>query len=249
MYQFRFIKVFPFWMLCGIVATLSACNGDPSTPTSPTAVPLLVEMTQTPTSSSPSVSPLETPTATATPPLPAGNDEPIVEPPSTNCPEETTVFPLQAMHNFWVNTPYGKWQWEANGTLPLIVDETGNAFNQAGIFVTGSQFGNFQSGENSCSFTAPASVAVSISGVCIDGLLILDISEDWQMGTYEWQCDEDAFQFEVPPMGSATHSDLEFPLAQSGSVLVEIPFAGGEGTKSWQLAIDEIETETVPLTP
>jgi hypothetical protein len=246
MYKLTILKVFRCWLLCGIIVMLAACNGDQPTPATSTAVPPQVDSTLTPTSPASPTSLPETPTATASLPPPAADAEPTLAPPESNCPDEPTVFPLQAIHHFWVNTPYGKWQWEANGTLPLIVDETGNVSSEPGEFITGRQFGTFQSGDNSCTFTAPASVIATVSGVCIDSLVTLDITEDWQMGTYTWQCDDDAFQFTIPPMGSANHPDLEFPLEESGFV-VEIPFGGGGGTKSWQLIVDDIEL--VPLVP
>ena len=95
-------------------------------------------------------------------------------------------------------------------------------------------------------FEAPAEIILSVSGTCSDGWLTLDLWEYWDMGTYEWQCDDDGFQFCLPPPDPANHPNLKFPLTSEGSY-VEYPWLGGQGSKHWSLLVTEPEIDTVPL--
>lgn len=108
----------------------------------------------------------------------------------------------------------------------------------------GSQNGEFAAEGSACTFEAPSDIYTSVSGTCSNGVLTLEIFEDWQMGTYTWVCDEDTIQFEIPPMGSAKHSNIEFHLTESGFNETSIQWGGGSGTKSWTL-MDEMKP--VPL--
>jgi hypothetical protein len=152
------------------------------------------------------------------------------------CPTETTTFELAAGHDFWTDTGLGDWHWEAFGSIPVIVQADGTvAEGSSGIF-PGRQFGSFSSGQNSCSFEAPAEVHLSVSGACRNGVLTLEASENWQMGTYQWTCDDDSFQAQVPPLPPAVHPDLAFPLQAEGAYSVDLPWAGGNGSKTYTLS-------------
>jgi hypothetical protein len=186
-------------------------------------------------------------TKTATPtPTPAAAGAPEqTEPPETDlCPTDTTTFELAASHVFWTETGMGKWNWEAFGSIPVIVTASGAVGEGSQGIAMGQQFGTFSSGRNTCTFTAPAEVQISASGVCQDSVLTLEITENWQMGTYDWTCDDDIFQAQVPPMGAAVHPGVTFSLQDVGSYTFEIPWGGGGGTKTYTLYPN---IEPVPL--
>ena len=179
-------------------------------------------------------------TATATPTvIPQGivETEPPQPPePEGVCPDGATTYGLQANHNFWTPTGMGDWTWQASGILQLSLDDLGRVANTGAQTITGSQSGAFSSGENSCSFEAPADVIITIDGSCSDGVISLEIWEDWQMGTYQWVCDDDSFQFELPSqmMPPSIHK-VEYQLGNMDSYTFEVPFAGGSGTKTYTL--------------
>jgi hypothetical protein len=141
-----------------------------------------------------------------------------------------------AVHDFWTNTGFGEWHWEASGGVLIFVDGPDLVGDEAGSVFPGIQYGEFSSGDDHCTFEAPAEVNAAVTGSCDNGVLTLEVTEDWQMGTYVWQCDGDApVQFDLPPMGSSSHPNLKFTLIEGGSETVEIPWGGGSGTKSWTL--------------
>lgn len=186
---------------------------------------------------SPTQSPTElplVPTPTRTPG--AGGAPSLTEQPRVDaCPTETTTFELAAAHDFWTETGFGDWHWQANGSVPVIVQPDGSvASGSSGVF-PGLQFGTFSSGENACAFEAPAEVQLSLSGVCANGVLKLEASETWTMGTYDWTCDDDSFQAQVPPLPAAVHPDLNFPLQAEGAYTVDVPWLGGNGSKTYTL--------------
>ena len=189
--------------------------------------------------------PPATPTATPTP-TPAAAIEPVqTEPPTSDlCPSETTTFELVASHAFWTETGMGKWNWEASGSIPVVVMADGTVGEGSQGVIMGQQFGTFSSGRNTCTFTAPAEVAISASGTCQDSLLTLKVTENWQMGTYDWVCDDDSFQAQVPPLGAAVHPDLEFPLEPGSYPSVDVYWGGGGGSKTYTLYPN---IEPVPL--
>jgi hypothetical protein len=160
------------------------------------------------------------------------------------CPSEDTNFELYASHDFWTDTGMGDWIWEAAGTVVIVVDASGNVAGFPTSAYPGRQYGEFVSEGSACTFEAPAEIYTSVSGTCSNGVLTLELFEDWQMGTYTWVCDEDTIQFEIPPMGSAQHSNLEFTLTESGNFERSIQWGGGSGSKSWTL-MDAMEP--VPL--
>ena len=100
----------------------------------------------------------------------------------------------------------------------------------------GSQYGTFSSGSNICQFEAPAEIIVSVSGICLEGVLLVESTERWDMGTYDWICDEDIFHYDVPSIGSVLHPNLEFKLSDQSSYTVEIPWGGGSGSETWILS-------------
>ena len=129
----------------------------------------------------------------------------------------------------------GDWNREAAGTVVIVVDAAGKVAGFPTSVYPGRQYGEFASEGTACQFEAPAEIYTSVSGTCSDGILTLELFEDWQMGTYTWVCDEDTIQFEIPPMGSAKHSDLVFHLTESGYYERSIQWGGGSGTKTWTL--------------
>ena len=151
------------------------------------------------------------------------------------CPSEDTTFDLRADHHFWTDTGMGDWTWEASGTVVIVVDASGKVAGFPESAYPGRQYGEFVAEGSACSFEAPAVIYTSITGTCSKGVLTLELFEDWQMGTYTWVCDEDTIQFEIPPMGSAKHSNLKFQLTESGNYETSIQWGGGSGTKSWRL--------------
>ena len=92
------------------------------------------------------------------------------------------------------------------------------------------------SGQNHYAFEAPAEVIITVDGSCAEGVLSLEIGEDWKMGTYQWACDDDSFQFELPMLGmpSSVHQ-VEYTLGNDPFYTFEIPFWGGSGTKVYTL--------------
>ncbi len=190
--------------------------------------------TETPTQTNPPPGAGVTPTPTPTP-VAGGAPVENVPPTPDRCPTDTTTFELAAAHTFWTDTGMGKWNWEAFGSIPVIVTKGGAVDTASQGIVPGRQFGTFSSVRNSCTFEAPAEVHTSVSGVCASGVLKLEITEDWQMGTYDWQCDDKSFQAQVPPLGVAVHPDVNFPLQGEGSYTFEIPWGGGGGTKMYTL--------------
>ena len=56
------------------------------------------------------------------------------------------------------------------------------------------------------------------------------------MGTYDWVCDDDAMQFELPDMmmPPAQHK-VEFLLGDAQTYRFEIPFGGEQGFKVYTL--------------
>ena len=179
-------------------------------------------------------------TATATPTvIPQGivETEPPQPPePEGVCPDEATTYGLQANHNFWTPTGMGDWTWQASGYLQVALDAQGRVTNTGPQSITGSQSGAFSDGKNSCSFEAPAEVIITIDGACEQGLVSLEIWEDWQMGTYQWVCDEDSFQFDLPTMmmPPSVHK-VEYLLGDPGTYSFELPFGGGSGSKIYTL--------------
>ncbi len=181
----------------------------------------------------PDPSPTPTPT-----PIISGDPGPDEEPPPLGdaCPEGAANFGLQANHNFWTPTGMGDWVWQAAGLLSVALDDQGAVSNTGPQIIPGSQSGAFSQGSTSCSFEAPAEVFITISGVCSESVLRLEICEDWQMGTYDWVCDDDAFSFDLPDMGMppAQHQ-VEYDLRTPETYTFEIPFGGGDGTKTYSL--------------
>jgi hypothetical protein len=203
-----------------LMLALIAC-GAPAETGSPTATNLALPTPKTPT-------PTPTPAA-------AGAPVETAEPETDRCPQETTIFELAANHAFWTDTGMGKWNWEAVGTIPLVVNGDGTVGAGSQGLIQGRQYGVFSSGRNTCQFEAPAEVQISASGVCENSVLKLDVTESWQMGTYNWTCDDDSFQASVPPLGAATHPGLVFPLQGEGAYTVDVPWGGGGGAKSYTL--------------
>lgn len=152
------------------------------------------------------------------------------------CPDVATTYGLQANHNFWTPTGMGDWTWQASGVLQVSLDDQGRVTNTGTQTISGSQSGSFSSGKNSCTFEAPAEVIITIDGSCSQGVISLEIWEDWQMGTYDWVCDDDSFQFELPSqmMPPSIHQ-VEYQLGSPNSYRFEIPFGGGSGTKVFTL--------------
>ena len=185
----------------------------------------------------PAVLPEITPSATPTPPPPGAVE---TEPPPTiegaACPDGPTTFGLRANHHFWTSTGMGDWVWQATGLLQVDLDAQGKVTNTSTQILPGSQSGAFSSGGNNCSFEAPAEVVITIDGACAQGVLSLEIWEDWHMGTYEWVCDDDSFQFDLPPqmMPPSVHK-AAYTLGSGGAYTFEIPFGGGSGTKTYTL--------------
>ncbi len=158
------------------------------------------------------------------------------------CPVEVTTYELTAFHNFWTDTGMGLWNWEATGGLIFYIEGAEIVGGPAEGTFTGSQYGAFSDGESQCSFEAPATIQVSVFGTCQDGVITLDITEDWQMGTYTWICpnpddEPDIAMFGLPSFGPAVHPGLAFKLFGDFTPdTVEIPWFGdGGGTKSWTL--------------
>jgi hypothetical protein len=152
-----------------------------------------------------------------------------------SCPKVDTNFELFANHYFWTDTGMGDWVWEASGSVAIVVEASGKVAGDPISAYSGSQHGEFVTESTACKFEAPAEIYTSVSGTCSNGVLTLEIFEDWQMGTYTWVCDEDTIQFEIPPVGSAKHSNLKFQLTESGQSETSIPWGGGDGTKSWTI--------------
>ena len=249
------VRLVPVLFLCSaLLFTALACGGSEEKPAvteqaaEPTAtytvVPAAID-TIAPTSPPPTLPPTPTASTNVTPEAEEGDPDQAQD--RLPCPDGATTYYLALTHHFWTDTGMGKWQWEAYGSVPLYLSEDNSLATDPLAFVPGRQYGAFSRGETSCQFEAPAEVSLSVSGSCQDGWLILDLWEDWSMGTYEWQCDDDAFQFEIPPMGSASHPDLKFPLT-GGESYVDFPWLGGSGSKHWSLWTYEPEIETVPLT-
>jgi len=181
--------------------------------------------------------PAANPTATPTPLLQGGDASEWIEPPQPDaCPDGPANFDLLANHHFWTDTGMGDWVWQAQGSLQVVLDENGVVTNTATQVIPGSQSGQFSSGQNACSFEAPAEVILTVEGACAGGVLSLEIWEDWQMGTYKWVCDDDSFQFELPELGMppSVHK-VAYNLGQAQSYAFEIPFGGGGGSKVYTL--------------
>jgi hypothetical protein len=187
----------------------------------------------TPSADLPGIAPTETPV-----PLPQGVEEtePVTSPQPGACPQGRASYGLQANHHFWTSTGMGDWVWQAAGSLQFILDEHGRVTNKAAQTIAGSQSGEFSSGNNRCSFEAPAMVNITVDGACTQGRLSLEIWEDWQMGTYQWVCDDDSFQFDLPsPMMPPSIHKVDYVLGNVDSYTFEIPFGGGSGTKVYTL--------------
>jgi hypothetical protein len=176
-----------------------------------------------------------TPTATAIPAM-GQSTLPPDEPPQAACPEGPAEFGLQANHHFWTPTAMGDWVWQAAGYLQVRLDADGKVVGAGPQTISGSQSGSFSSGRSSCSFEAPAEVIITLDGECAQGVVSLEIWEDWQMGTYQWTCDDDAFQFSLPNimLPPAVHK-VSYPLGNPAAYTFEIPFGGGSGTKTFTL--------------
>jgi len=177
-----------------------------------------------------------TPTPTIIPQGIVETEPPHPPEPQGACPDGATTYGLQANHNFWTPTGMGDWTWQASGYLQVGLDAQGRVTNTGPQSIAGSQSGAFTDGENSCSFEAPAEVIITIDGGCEQGSISLEIWEDWQMGTYQWVCDEDSFQFDLPSMmmPPSVHK-VEYLLADPGSYSFEVPFGGGSGSKIYTL--------------
>ena len=176
-----------------------------------------------------------TPTATIVAQM-GGPTTPPDEPPQAACPEGPEEFGLQANHHFWTSTGMGDWVWKAAGYLQVKLDASGKVMETGPQIIPGSQSGKFSSGKTSCSFEAPAEVIINLDGGCTEGVVSLEIWEDWQMGTYQWVCDDDAVQFSLPDnmMPPSVHK-VRYPLGDPGSYTFEIPFGGGSGTRTYTL--------------
>jgi hypothetical protein len=158
------------------------------------------------------------------------------EPPQAACPQGPAEFGLRANHHFRTPSGVGDWVWEASGYLQVKLDAGGKVTETGPQTIPGSQSGSFSSGKSSCSFEAPAEVIITIDGGCAEGVVSLEIWEDWQMGEYQWTCDDDSFQFSLPPsmMPPSVHQ-VSYPLGDPAAYTFEIPFGGGSGTKTYTL--------------
>lgn len=188
----------------------------------------------------PAVQPELTSTATPTPAQPVVVETEPSDPPEADaCPVGAATYGLQANHHFWTPTEMGDWVWQATGLLQVDLDEQGKVTNTGTQIIPGTQSGQFSSGENSCSFEAPAEVIITITGACAESVLSLEIWEDWQMGTYDWVCDDDSFQFDLPAqmMPPSIHK-VTYALGSGETYNFEIPFAGGSGTKTYTLVLE-----------
>jgi hypothetical protein len=188
---------------------------------------------ETPPASQPELTLTATPTSL--PPVMVETQPPI--PPETDaCPDSPVTFGLQADHDFMTPTDMGDWVWQASGLLQVDLNAQGKVTNTGPQIIPGSQSGQFSSGENSCSFEAPAEVVITITGSCAQSVLSLEIWEDWQMGTYDWVCDDDSFQFDLPAqmMPPSIHK-VAYTLSDVGTYTFELPFGGGSGSKTFTL--------------
>ena len=223
-----------WWLVVGaslllvLACSLSGVGGQSGT--SPGATP-----SATPPGARPPESATATPTPTILPQM--GNPTPPPdEPPQAACPEGPAEFGLQANHHFWTSTGFGDWVWKASGYLQVKLDASGKVLETGPQVIAGSQSGQFSSQRSSCSFEAPAEVIINLDGGCAEGVISLEIWEDWQMGAYKWACDDDAFQFSLPDnmLPPSVHK-VSYPLGDPGSYTFEIPFGGGSGTKTYTL--------------
>lgn len=155
---------------------------------------------------------------------------------AASCPNQQTAYELFADHDFWTDTGFGEWHWEANGAVPLVVEADQSVSENSSGIIMGRQYGAFSSDSNACQFEAPAEINVIVSGICLDGVLFVEITETWMMGTYQWTCDDDSFQYDIPLMEPILHPNLEFPLADQTSYSLEIPWGGGSGSEVWTLS-------------
>ncbi len=213
-----------FWLalICASTSLILACNAVGS---------LTGNASPTPTVDLPEA----TPTSTSPPP---SQGMEVTEPPTEPdaCPDGPAVFGLQANHHFWTDTGMGDWVWDASGYLQVRLDEDGQVSDNTAQIIPGSQSGAFSDGENSCTFEAPAEVHINVHGSCVGSVLSLEIWEDWQMGTYDWTCDEDTFQFDLPDtMLPPSVHPVEYILGSQETYTFEIPFGGGSGTKVYTL--------------
>ena len=154
------------------------------------------------------------------------------------CPDGPASYMLVADYYFWTDTGMGDWVWQAAGTVQVVLGETGEVINNAAQTMgSGSQSGQFSADGNTCSFEAPAEVVSTVAGHCRDGVLELQIMDEWVSGTFQWTCDDDSFQFDLPTsMLPASHS-VTLPLEPNAQA--EASFAGfGGGAKTWTLVME-----------
>ena len=203
------------------------------------------------TSATPSPTPTVTPPGAQLPELATATPTPVVvpqmgnptappdEPPQAACPQGPAEFGLQANHHFWTPTGMGDWVWKASGYLQVILDASGKVAETGPQTIPGSQSGSFSRGKVSCTFEAPAEVIITLDGGCAEGVVSLEIWEDWQMGKYDWVCNDDSFQFSLPDnmMPPSVHK-VSYSLGNPASYIFEIPFEGGSGTKIYSLVPD-----------
>lgn len=178
-----------------------------------------------------------TPTRTAFPPSSGDTATDVPPTPQVDaCPQGPATFSLMANHHFWTSTGMGDWVWQANGSVLVSLDGAGVVTNTGPQSFPGTQSGTFSSESNTCSFEAPAEVILTLEGSCSQSVLSLEIWEDWQMGTYDWNCDDDSFQFDLPAqmMPPSIHK-VSYDLSSGGPYAAEVPFGGGSGNKVYTL--------------
>ncbi|MEE4194035.1 MAG: hypothetical protein V2J07_02440 [Anaerolineae bacterium] len=102
-----------------------------------------------------------------------------------------------------------------------------------------------------CSVEAEGNVILSAEGYCEDGIVYLNITEDWQETSGTMTCDDTVMPFPIAGYTAEHRGEFgngeEFLIVadQAGYTIMR-PFQGGDGYHSWTLAYD---IELVPLTP
>jgi hypothetical protein len=170
------------------------------------------------------------------------------------CPNSPEAYELWFDHSVKFDTPaFGSWDVDTSGSIVLSVAEglSENSvhmpFQPGEVIVPGTVNANFGRGDQSCSFGGDMEVIVNIDGFCDQGVIHLNIIENWgdvdttmtccSAGS---DCDTFPFQWMLPVV---EYGDVTF--SQANSFQVTKPFAGGDGQLRWTLMPP---VQPVPLT-
>jgi hypothetical protein len=153
------------------------------------------------------------------------------------CPVNDEDWWLFYYYDFSVDYPMMKLHYSAFGYHDVTLGADHSVSSGELIRIPGSIEIMFAGSEGICGGSTEAKVWPTVTGNCVDGVVMLTIEEAWVYGPAEMTCsDGGSFYLEIPNYGNFVHPHVLFTLIENGSSMRSVhEFMGGEGFKQWSM--------------